>query len=152
MAAGVVAASPRNDASFPFFDPVVVDARVPAAHQPVLVELPVLVSVAAPPLPVDVVRLVLEAHRDAVVGEAPELLAGGGTRARAPTCAQKGDDGLAALEELVAVAPLRVLGVGGRDTLGVAGVPAVLRGLHLLACRFGGERWHRRSVWHGLER
>src|SRR5262245_24070756 len=45
-------------------DPVVVDARVPPPHQAVLVELPVLVPVASPPLPVCVARLVLEAHRD----------------------------------------------------------------------------------------
>jgi hypothetical protein len=36
------------------FDLVVVDAGVPAAHQAVLVELPMLVAVASPPLAVGV--------------------------------------------------------------------------------------------------
>src|SRR6187455_3331378 len=63
------------DPSLALVDPVVIDARVPAAHVAQLVELPVLVAVAAPPLAVGVAALVLEPHRDAVLVEAPELLA-----------------------------------------------------------------------------
>src|SRR4029077_18625358 len=42
----------------------VVDARLPAAHQAVLVELPQLVAVAAPPPAIRVVGLILEPDRD----------------------------------------------------------------------------------------
>ena len=53
---GRPARSVRRDPPLARFDAVVVDARVAAAHEPgVLVELPVLVAVAAPPLAVGVV-------------------------------------------------------------------------------------------------
>src|SRR6266545_2105583 len=97
-------------------DAVVVDARVAAAHEPgLLVELPVLVAVAAPPLARGVVGLVLEAHGDAAALVAPQLLAQAVVELARPLAAQEVLDRLAPLEELVAVAPLRVLGVGERD-------------------------------------
>jgi hypothetical protein len=52
-------------------DPDVVDAGLAAGHQPVLVELPQLLAVAAPPLTVTVVAFVLEADGDPVVGPGP---------------------------------------------------------------------------------
>src|SRR3954463_1494062 len=109
--------SPAVDGDAPLarVDPVVVDAGVAAAHVAELVELPVLVSVAAPPLAVRVVALVLEPHRDAVVVEAPELLAQPVVELACPLAAQEVADRVAAPEELVAVAPVGVLGVGHRD-------------------------------------
>src|SRR4051794_13190461 len=53
----------------------VVDARLPASRQAVVVELPVLIAVGAPPAAVRVVPFVLEAYGDAVAGERPEILA-----------------------------------------------------------------------------
>src|SRR6185312_15249130 len=100
-------------------------AGVPAAHVAELVELPVLVAVAAPPLPGRVVALVLEAHRHAVLVEAPELLAQAVGKLLRPLPAKELDDRVAALEELVAVAPGGVRGVRACDPLGVAGVPGV---------------------------
>src|SRR5918997_1874606 len=116
-----------------FVDLVIVYARVAAAHVPLVVELPVLVAGAAPPLAVLVVRLVLEAHRDAVVLVAPQLLHQPVVELALPLAPQEGDYLLAALEELVAVAPHGVLGVRLRNLLRVASVPAILRGLDLLA-------------------
>src|ERR1019366_3492740 len=69
------AARSTRDAALVLLDAVVIDAGVASAHQTALVELPMLVSVAAPPLTVVVVTLVLETHRDAIVGERPQLLA-----------------------------------------------------------------------------
>ena len=54
-------------------DRQVVDARDPQAHQAVLVELPVLVAVAAEPLAAVVVPFIGEAHGDAVAREGPQL-------------------------------------------------------------------------------
>jgi hypothetical protein len=71
-----------------------------------LVELPVLVAVAAPPLSVGVARLVLEADGDAVVGEGPQLLAQAVVEFALPLALEERADGVAALEELVAVSPL----------------------------------------------
>ena len=55
-------------------DRVIVDAGLAPAHQPVLVEFPLLVAVGTMPLPGSVVPFVLKAHRDAVVVERPEIL------------------------------------------------------------------------------
>src|SRR5271157_1328127 len=52
----------------------VVDARLPPAHQPPIVELPQLVAVAAEPVARVVVPLVLELHSDPLAGECPESL------------------------------------------------------------------------------
>src|SRR5581483_8916795 len=64
-----------EDASVGLLDGQVVDARLAPSHEPVLVELPQLVAVAAPPLAVAVMALVLEAHRDPVVVKGPQALA-----------------------------------------------------------------------------
>src|SRR5581483_11528612 len=123
------------DAPLVLLDAVVVDARVAPAHVAALVELPVLVAVAPPPAAVAVSRLVLEPDRDAVVGEAPQLLLQPVVELPGPLAAEEVDDRFAAPEELVAVAPLGVDRVGKRDALGVARVPGVLGGLHLLPRR-----------------
>src|SRR5690242_12338289 len=63
------------DAPVALVDLDVVDARLAAQHQAVLVELPKFVSVAAPPLPVAVDGFVLEAHGDPVLVKRPQVLA-----------------------------------------------------------------------------
>ena len=60
--------------AFGLGDPHVVDAGVALGHVAVGVEQPILIAVTAPPLPVGVMRFVDEAHRDAVLGERPQLL------------------------------------------------------------------------------
>src|SRR5258708_6614501 len=55
-------------------DRKVVDAGDAQPHQAMRVELPILVTVAAEPVSAVVVRLVGEAHGDAVAMERPELL------------------------------------------------------------------------------
>src|SRR5438270_7600390 len=64
-----------EDAPLRLVDGQVVDARLAPAHETVLIELPQLVAVAAPPLAVAVVALVLEAHGDAIDVERPQALA-----------------------------------------------------------------------------
>src|SRR4029079_9507833 len=74
--AGAVALRPRAvDATIGLRDRHIVDAGLAALHQPVVLELPVLVAVRPPPATGGVVPLVLEAHGDAVAGERPEILA-----------------------------------------------------------------------------
>ena len=55
-------------------DREVVNARDAQAHQAVLVELPVLIAVAAEPIATVVMPLVGEAHRDAIFPEGPDFL------------------------------------------------------------------------------
>src|SRR5262249_46115942 len=112
-------------------DADVVDRREPLRHQAALVELPVLVAVRTPPLPRLVAALVLEAHRDPVPGERPERLLQPVALLAGPLALQERPDLLPSAQELVAVSPLRVLGVGEHHAVGVAGVPGVLGGLHL---------------------
>ena len=88
---------------------VIIDRGVAAAHQAVLVELPQLITVRSPPLSVCVVALILEAYGDAVISEAPEVLFESVVELASPLALQEVPDCLAALEELVAIAPLRVL-------------------------------------------
>src|SRR5215471_452165 len=134
-----------EDAALALVDGHVVDARLPAPHQALLVELPQFVAVAAIPLPGGVVRLVLEADGDAVSVERPQVLAEGVVEFAGPLPAQELDDLRAAVQELVPVPPDRVLGVGQGDPLRIARVPRVLGGLNLLAGGLLGERWQRRS-------
>src|SRR2546422_441293 len=64
-----------EDAALGLLDRDVVDAGLAAAHQAVLVELPQLVAVAAPPAARGVVAFVLEPDRDPVPVEGPQVLA-----------------------------------------------------------------------------
>ena len=89
-------------------DRQIVDAGDAPPHQPVLVELPVLVAVAAEPVAAVVVPLIGEAHGDAVVAERPELLDQAVVELAVPFARQKRLDGRAALQELRAVAPAAV--------------------------------------------
>src|SRR5690242_19723553 len=66
-----------EDPPLGLLDRDVVDAGLPATHQAMLVELPQLVAVAAPPPALRVVGLVLEPDRDPVLMERPQVLAQG---------------------------------------------------------------------------
>src|SRR6185437_7924091 len=139
-----------EDAPVALADRDVVDAGLAAAHQAVGGELPQFVAVAAVPLALAVVGLVLVAHRDPVVPERPHFLAQGVVQLAVPLAAEEADDLGAAGDELMPVAPHRVLGVRTRDPLRVAGVPRVLAGLHLLPGGVLGERRQRRPWRHCL--
>src|SRR5690242_10648791 len=137
-----------EDAPLGLLDRDVVDAGLPAAHQAVLIELPEFVAVAAPPPARRVVALVLEADRDPVPVEGPQVLAQGVVELAIPLGGEELDDRVAPGEEGVPVTPGRVRGVGTRDPLGVARVPGILGGLHLGQGAFTVEGRQRRSVGH----
>src|SRR3712207_987582 len=84
---------------------VVVDRGIAPAHKAVLIELPQLVPVRAPPLALRVVRLILEPDRDSVLCEAPKVLFQPVVQLPGPLALQERDYILAPLEELVAVTP-----------------------------------------------
>src|SRR4051794_24420201 len=134
-----------EDAARALVDPHVVDADLTATHVALAVELPLLVAVASPPLAGGVTTLVLEAHGDPVVRERPQVLAKRIVDLALPLAAQELDDLGATRQPLLAVAPLRVLGVGRGHSLGVARVPRILCRLNLLARGPFGERRYWRS-------
>src|SRR4051794_30808243 len=96
-----------EDAAIGLVDQDVVDACLAASHIPLIVELPLLVAVAAPPLPRLVPALVLKAHRDSIIRERPEVLSERVFELAIPLATQKRHDRGPAGEELVSVAPLR---------------------------------------------
>src|ERR1700730_377252 len=55
------------------FDWQIVDGSQPQAHQPVLIELPILIAIRAKPIPGVVVPFIGKAHRDIVPLERPKL-------------------------------------------------------------------------------
>src|SRR5205807_2456021 len=120
-------------------DRQVVDRGDAPAHQTALVELPVLVAVGAEPVTRIVVPLVGEAHRDPILAEGPDLLDEPVVELATPLAAQERLDLGASVQKLGPVSPYRVLGVGERDPLRVAGVPGVLGHPHLGDCALPGE-------------
>src|SRR5207342_1152218 len=93
----------------------IVDAGDAGAHQPVLVELPVLVAVAALPVAVRALPFIGEAHGDAVVAKAPQFLGQPVLALALPLARQECFDGRAALQEFAAIAPAAVDRIGLRD-------------------------------------
>src|SRR5258708_5242305 len=134
-----------EDAPTPRIYRQIVDAGLTPAHQAVLVELPQLVTIAAPPLARFVVALVLESDSNTISAETPQLLAERVVQFAQPLTAQELNNLFAAGHEFIAVAPHRVLGVSKRDPLRGAGIPSGLGGLYFLARRLLGERrkWRR---------
>lgn len=97
----------------------VIPAHHPLAHLARLpIKSPVLEAIA--PLPahavIRILILVPELDCNAVVGEGKELLAEAVVALAGPFGGQKGNDGVGAGEEVVAVAPDAVNGVGLRDS------------------------------------
>src|SRR5262249_414414 len=94
-----------------------------------------------------VVPLVGEAHRDAVLGERPELLDQPVVELLRPFAGEEADDLLPPTSELGAIAPIAVRRIGQRHALRIAGIPGILGGAHLLDRGFARE-W--RKWWATL--
>ena len=95
MIAGAAAERP---VIFPLalLDRQVVDAGDAQSHQPVLVEFPVLVAVAAEPIPAVVVPLIGKPNRDAVLAKGPDLFDQPVVELAAPfACQERLDSGAA---------------------------------------------------------
>src|ERR1041385_5342425 len=93
----------------------VVDARVPPSHQSELVELPVLVAVAAEPVARIVAPFIGEAHGDARALERPDVLDEPVVELLCPLALQELDDGRTTRQELGAIAPRTIYRVRERD-------------------------------------
>src|SRR5580698_9130981 len=86
----------------------VVDTGNARAHQTVLVELPVLIAVAAIPLAGVIVPLVGKAHRNAIVPKGPDFLDQTVVELPVPLATQECLDCRATLQEFRAIAPATV--------------------------------------------
>src|SRR5262245_9698315 len=130
------------------YDGQVIDAGDTSAHQPVLVEFPILVAVAAEPVTAVVVPLVGETDGDSVITEGPHLLDQAVIQLPVPLAREKSFYGVAALEEFRTIAPLTVDGVGVCHLGGIASVPSIFGHAGLLR-RCIGREWRQRWTVHG---
>src|SRR5262245_24433040 len=87
------------EAALAFLDRDIVDAGLAPPHQAMLVELPLLVAIGAMPLPGAVVPFILEAYRDAVLVERPEVFDQAIIELLFPFAGEEGDDRFSALKE-----------------------------------------------------
>src|SRR3978361_649281 len=78
-----------------FLDGQIVDARDAHPHQPLLVELPVLVAIGAEVLTTVVAPFVRKTHRDAIAVKGPQLLDEPIVELPGPFASQEGNDLLA---------------------------------------------------------
>src|SRR5262252_6338112 len=88
-----------------FLDRKVVDGGKPCGHEPVVIELPVLIAIGAIPVTRVVVPLVSEAHRNAVPGECPQFLDEPIVQFLGPLARQESNDFVSSVDELRAVPP-----------------------------------------------
>jgi hypothetical protein len=109
--------------AFGFLNRIIFGAHVPAAHQPIVVELPMLITLSAEPLAVCIMLFVFETERNPIPDEAPQLL----HQLVIQFPFEKNVDRLPALEELRAIAPFGIFAIDLRDVFGVAARPARLR-------------------------
>src|SRR5215469_1492719 len=89
-------------------DRSVVDARVAAPHQTVLVKLPIFVAIGTKPVARVIMIFIGKAHGDAVASEGPQFLDQPVIELPLPFPREKGDDGGAALEDFRTVPPFAV--------------------------------------------
>src|SRR5690606_22702473 len=108
-----LALAPRiaDEPTLVLLDRDVVDARLSAAHETVVGELPELVAVRPMPSAGSVMPLVLEAHRDPPLAECPEALTQPVVELPLPLAPQEVFDRGPALDKLVPVPPHGILRV-----------------------------------------
>ncbi len=85
--------------AFALADRQIIDAGDAQAHQPILVEFPILVAIAAEPVTAVVVPFIREACGDAVVAKRPEFLDQPVVELAAPLARQKLLDRVTAVQE-----------------------------------------------------
>src|SRR4029453_608284 len=107
-------------------DRKIVDAGDPQSHQSMLVKLPVLVSIAAEPVPAVVVPFIGKSHCNAVFAKGPDFLDQTIIKLPVPLARQERFDSLAAMQKLGAIAPSAVDRIGECDASRLAGVPGIL--------------------------
>ena len=86
-------------------DGKVVDRREPKSHEPVIIELPILIAIGAIPVTQIVVPFVSEAHRNAVPGERPQFLDEPVVQLLDPLARKKSGNFISPIDELRAIPP-----------------------------------------------
>ena len=126
--------------SFTLFDWKVIDAGDAQVHRPVLIELPILVAIAAKPIATIVVPFIGEANRDSVLAKRPNLLDQAVVKLAIPLARQKCFDFRSTPDKLRAIAPATVDCVGECDPSRITRVLCVFGHSRLLRGGLRGER------------
>src|ERR1700675_12834 len=147
MAVGATAERPVVF-SVALLDRKIVDARDTQAHQAKVVKFPVLVSIAAEPIPAVIVPFIGKADGDPTRVEGPHFLNQPVVQFADPFSRQKCFNRLASLQEFGTVSPPAIGGICERDARWVTRVPGILGQTRLFGGGFVDERWQRRAV-HG---
>ena len=129
------------------FDRQVVDAGDPQSHKALFVELPILVAIATKPVARIIMPFICKAHGYPVVAKRPDLLDQPILQLANPLAYKERLDGLAATNELDAVAPDAIHRIGKHYFGGIARVPGILGKARLLRGRFCGERRKWRPIY-----
>src|SRR5262252_8347681 len=110
----VIRPPPKGPAVFPivFSNREIVDAGDAASHQAVFIELPVLVAIGTKPIARVVMPFVGKTDRNAIALKCPKFFDEAIVQLLAPFAGEECNDCFTAVEELRAVAPHAVRGVG----------------------------------------
>src|SRR5271168_74818 len=122
-----------------------IDACMARIHQTLIVELPIFIAVSAKPVSRVVAVFIGKADRDAVAVKSPKLLNEAIIEFPGPLSSKKRDYLLPPGRKLGAVSPTRIDGVGKRNFLRIASVPAIFGETNFLNCAFLIEWWQRRA-------
>src|ERR1700730_5213645 len=151
MAVGATAERPVVF-SVALLDRKIIDARDTQAHQAKVVKFPVLVAIAAEPIPAVIVPFIGKADGDPIRVEGPHCFNQPVVQFADPFSRQKCFNRLASLQEFGTVSPPAIGGICERDARWVTRVPGILGQTRLFGGGFVGERWQRRAVHGGSPR
>src|ERR1700688_3830102 len=98
----IIRTAPERPVTFALrlLDWQIVDGSKPQAHQPVLIELPILIAIGAKPIPGVIVPFIGKAHRDTVSLERPKLFYQPIVQLFRPFASEKRDDFLLSVHKL----------------------------------------------------
>src|SRR5271165_5146439 len=128
-----------------FFDRKIIDARQPQTHQTIFVKFPILVAIRAEPVSGIIVRLVSEAHGNAIAFEGPKLFDQPIVQFFCPLARKKSNDLLPSNYKLGTVSPAGIYSVRQRHSFRITRIPAIFRQANLLNSSFT-SKWRQRRT------
>src|ERR1700686_4614860 len=147
MAVGATAERPVVF-SVALLDRKIIDARDTQAHQAKVVKFPVLVSIAAEPIPAVIVPFIGKADGDPIRVKGPHCFNQPVVQFADPFFGQKCFNGLASLQEFGTVSPPAIGSICEREACWGTRFTRSLGQTRLFGGGLVGERWQRRTV-HG---
>src|ERR1700682_1093395 len=132
--------------SVALLDRKIIDARDTQAHQAIVVKFPILVAIAAEPIPAVIVPFIGKADGDPIRVEGPHFFNQPVVQFADPFSRQKCFNRLASPQEFGTVSPPAIGGICERDAGRIARIPGILGQPRLLGGGFVGER---RQRWAG---